>query len=306
MLITLALAMALIVIALATVLPEIGQRIRRDREDELRHRGTAYMRAIQHFYKKFGRYPTRPEELENTNNLRFIRKLYKDPVNRDPATGKERAFKFLHPQDISNGMLGQMPGLGLPGQPGQSPGGLGGAQGGAGSAMAMAGLAAMAAQAGGMPPTANPIGQAPAGDESEKPSDAAGNPSGSSPSGPGSGSSSSGPNGPTFGGGPIVGVASASTSKEKTIHVFNDKNHYKDWLFFYVQGQERGGLLVGPVQPGMPTNGGLNGMMPGAALQGQTPGLGQASGLGQGQGVAQPQAPSAQTQQNQAPAPPEQ
>ena len=46
------------------VLPEIGQQIKRDREEELCHRGTAYMRAIQHFYKKFGRYPTRMEELE--------------------------------------------------------------------------------------------------------------------------------------------------------------------------------------------------------------------------------------------------
>src|ERR1700730_6700979 len=64
MLITLMLALAVITIALLTVLPEIGQQIRRDREEEMRHRGTAYMRAIQHFYKKFGRYPTRVEELK--------------------------------------------------------------------------------------------------------------------------------------------------------------------------------------------------------------------------------------------------
>src|ERR1019366_5102485 len=131
MLITLVLAMALITIALLTVLPEIGQQIRRDREEEMRHRGTSYMRAIQHFYKKFGRYPSRVEELENTNNLRFIRKPYKDPINRDPATGKERDFKLLHQTDISlnNGpVLGQIPGQSvLPGQGGrQGQGGLGG------------------------------------------------------------------------------------------------------------------------------------------------------------------------------------
>src|SRR5271168_2922163 len=78
MLITLMLALALIAIVLLTALPEIGQQIKRDREDELRHRGTAYMRAIQHFYRKFGRYPTKVEELESTNNLRFLRKRYKD------------------------------------------------------------------------------------------------------------------------------------------------------------------------------------------------------------------------------------
>src|ERR1700724_122388 len=121
MLITLMLALALIAIGLLTVLPEIGQQIRRDREEEMRHRGTAYMRAIQHFYKKFGRYPMRVEELENTNNLRFIRKRYKDPINRD-AAGHERDFKLLHQTDISlnNGpVLGQIPGQGgLQGQAG--------------------------------------------------------------------------------------------------------------------------------------------------------------------------------------------
>src|SRR6267378_6748550 len=143
MLITLMLALALITIALLTVLPEIGQQIRRDREEEMRHRGTAYMRAIQHFYKKFGRYPMRVEELENTNNLRFIRKRYKDPINRDPATGQEKDFKLLHQTDITlnNGpVLGQVPGQSMPGQgglPGQggfggAPGGLGGLQGGLG------------------------------------------------------------------------------------------------------------------------------------------------------------------------------
>jgi len=148
MLITLVLALALITIALLTVLPEIGQQIRRDREEEMRHRGTAYMRAIQHFYKKFGRYPTRIEELENTNNMRFLRKRYTDPMNRDPATGKERDFKLLHQQDITlnNGpLLGQIPGQsGLPGQAGlQGQGGVGGMQGGlAGLQSALGGLAA--------------------------------------------------------------------------------------------------------------------------------------------------------------------
>ena len=73
------------------------------------HRGTEYMRAIQHFYKKFGRYPTRVEELENTNNLRFLRKRYKDPLIHDQQ-GKEKDFKLLHQQDVNLGggsMLGQ-------------------------------------------------------------------------------------------------------------------------------------------------------------------------------------------------------
>src|SRR5450755_4227779 len=126
MLITLMLAVALMSIAMLAVLPRIRQQIQRDRELELQHRGTAYMRAIQHFYKKFGRYPTRVEELENTNNLKFLRKRYKDPVNRDPATGKERDFKFLRQQDITLNSGPVLPGQtqGQPpfgGQGGQSP-----------------------------------------------------------------------------------------------------------------------------------------------------------------------------------------
>ena len=53
------------------------------------HRGVQYSRAIRAYYKKFGRYPTKIEDLENTNNMRFLRKRYKDPL-----TGKD--FKLLH------------------------------------------------------------------------------------------------------------------------------------------------------------------------------------------------------------------
>src|SRR5580704_19416345 len=169
MMITLMLALAMITLAMLAVLPDIRQQIRRDREEEMRHRGTAYMRAIQHFYKKFGRYPARVEELENTNNLRFLRKRYKDPINRDRVTGKEKDFKFLTQQDITlnNGpVLGQTPGQGgLGGQGasgafGAAQGALGGMQGGIG------GLGG--AQSGAVQPPASPGSQTP-------PSGAAGN-----------------------------------------------------------------------------------------------------------------------------------
>src|SRR6266481_3000367 len=261
MLITLMLALALIAIGLLTVLPEIGQQIRRDREEEMRHRGTAYMRAIQHFYKKFGRYPMRIEELENTNNLRFIRKRYKDPINRDPATGQEKDFKLLHQTDITlnNGpVLGQVPGQSMPGQgglPGQ--GGFGGGQGGLGGLQG--GLGGLGTQPGGLQQTRNPDAQTAASGDAGNPS--SGNPpdTGGNPDSAESSSSnsiaksgfSSGFNGPTFGGGPILGVASAS--KAKTIRVFSDKNHYNDWLFIYVPQADRGGLLTGPVSLNGPT-----------------------------------------------------
>ena len=272
MMITLMLVLALIAIGLLTVLPEIGQQIRRDREEELRHRGTAYMRAIQHFYRKFGRYPSRLEELEDTNNLRFIRKRYTDPMSVDRETGKEKDFKLLHQMDIglNNGpVLGQAPGQsGFPGQ-----GGFGGAQGGLGGLQG--GLGGSGTQTGGLQ-------NSPSGDSSNPSSaDATGNSSqpGSSSSNSNT-SSGSGFNGPTFGGGPILGVASTN-KKDKTIRSFFGKNHYNDWLFIYLPTADRGGLLTGPVNPGMQATGGLTpGVAGGATGQG---GLGQ--GLGQGQGL---------------------
>src|SRR5947209_12470171 len=77
-------AVALILIALTAALPAIGTQIKRDREDELIHRGHQYVRAIQLYYRKFGRYPASIDELKSTNNLRFLRREYADPI-----TGKD-------------------------------------------------------------------------------------------------------------------------------------------------------------------------------------------------------------------------
>ncbi len=316
MMITLMLALAMVTLALLVALPEIKQQIVRDREDEMRHRGTAYMRAIQHFYKKFGRYPTRVEDLENTNNLRFLRKRYTDPMNVDRETHKEKDFKFLHQQDISlnNGpVLGQtagqsgFSGLGQGGA--QGPGGFGGMQGGLGGLGGMqGGPGGFGAQPGGLQQTGPGFasansGNTSSGSSSSDNSDASGN---SNASGSSSSNSSSGLgfNGPTFGGGPILGVA--SLSKQKSIRVFFTKNHYNDWLFIYLPMADRGGLLTGPVNPGVQTGavgGGIGGMTPGQAggLPGQG-GFGQ-SGFGQGFGPGSNPSQGLQPQTPQTPAP---
>ncbi len=316
MMITLMLALALITIGLLAVLPEIKQQIVRDREDELRHRGTAYMRAIQHFYKKFGRYPTRVEELENTNNLRFLRKRYTDPVNIDKTTGKEKDFKFLHQQDISlnSGMvLGQTPGTNLQGGASGLMGGGAPGQGGFGSAGAFGGgqggVGGFGSQPGGPQQPGNQnsasgnSANVASGGSSDTSSSGSSDASGSSSSGSASSNSinSSNLGGPTFGGGPILGVA--STSKQKSIHVFYTKNHYNDWLFIYLPMADRGGLLNGPVNP----TGGVTSGIPGAVTPGMPGmpggmpgqgGFGQSSfgtGGSQGLGGQSPQSPTPQT-----------
>jgi type II secretory pathway pseudopilin PulG len=295
--ITLMLALALITIALLTALPNIRQQVRRDREVELIHRGNSYMRAIQHFNKKFGRYPSRVEELENTNNMRFLRKRYTDPVNIDPVTGKEKPFKFLTQLDVS---LNNGPVLGLnPPQSGptgpQSP--FGGSQATGGN-RPQSGLNTGSANSDNSESdpsaTVTPIGGHPAGG-SEDAVDA------DTKVTPSTSSSGSGLNGQTFGGGPIIGVASMN-KKDKTIHVFYTKDHYNDWYFIYLQAADRGGLLTGPLNPNAPTPN-LNGNALGQQQTGTGNGFGQGGGTGiqqnngPGQGLQPPPPPSGQPPQ---------
>jgi type II secretory pathway pseudopilin PulG len=84
-------AVTLLLIALAAAAPKMSTQIKHDREEELIHRAHQYTRAIQLFYRKFNRFPSSIEELENTNNVRFLRRRYPDPV-----TGKDewRLIRF--------------------------------------------------------------------------------------------------------------------------------------------------------------------------------------------------------------------
>src|SRR5260370_6567955 len=92
-LLMLMLFVALLAIAGGALAPTITFQVRRDREEEMIHRGVQYSRAIRRYVKKTGRYPSRLEELENTNNIRFLRQRYKDPL-----TNKE--FKLPHVGEV--------------------------------------------------------------------------------------------------------------------------------------------------------------------------------------------------------------
>src|SRR5580658_7021877 len=84
---------SVLIIAAAVAAPNLAFQIKRDREEELVHRGVQYTRAIRNYAKRTGRYPVRAEDLLGGPDQRFIRKLYKDPM-----TGKD--FKFLHLDDV--------------------------------------------------------------------------------------------------------------------------------------------------------------------------------------------------------------
>ena len=242
-LLLLLLGIALLIIAAAVAAPTISFDIKRDREEEMIHRGVQYSRAIRAYYKKFGRYPVKLEDLESSNNMRFLRKRYKDPI-----TGQD--FKLLHFGDVKlmfggAGMMGgTIPGVGpMNGAPGMNaaPGTLGQA----------AGINALSA---GIAATQIASAMQNNAQGSVVPGQTDSTQAGSDSNGPGadsntSNSQSSGnqSSNPTFGGGPIVGVV--SSSKLETIREFNHKKKYNEWQFIYDPGTDRGGLLMTPNQP---------------------------------------------------------
>jgi type II secretory pathway pseudopilin PulG len=233
-LITLMLFISLLTIAALAVLPEIVHQIQRDREEEMINRATGYRRAVQKYYKKFGRYPTRLEELESTNQSRFLRKRYQDPITR-------KDFRLVRMGDPALNMLG-LGGAGLGPGLGQGPGQQSFVSSPTGGVRTAGANDANMPRVTGLPQqqstgTPNPAGSDSENSETPVEAKAASSSSDSSPA----------PGGQVFGGGPILGVA--SVSKAKTIREFNKKNHYNDWLFIYDPSADRGGLLKGPVQP---------------------------------------------------------
>ena len=81
---------AAVAFSLYTQIPRVGFESMREKEQLLMDRGNQYKRAIQVFYAVNHRYPARIEELENTNEKRFLRRRYKDPL-----TGKDE-WRLIH------------------------------------------------------------------------------------------------------------------------------------------------------------------------------------------------------------------
>jgi type II secretory pathway pseudopilin PulG len=237
-LLTLMLFVTLLAIAAAAVAPSIAFQIRRDREEELIHRGVQYSRAIRRYVKKTGGYPVRIEQLENTNNIRFLRKRYKDPI-----TGQD--FKLLHLGDVKltfgPGIAGAKPIGGANPAPGSPT--LGGL-----ATQRLAGAAAQGVTDGANAPATSTTGDN-SGQNTSQANSGAQSQSQANQSQPNQGVAAGGDDLPAkvFGGGPIVGVA--STSKAASIREFNKKNHYNQWQFIYDPASDRGGLLSTPNQP---------------------------------------------------------
>ncbi len=227
----------------------------------------------------------RVEELENTNNMRFLRKRYKDPV-----TGQD--FKVLHLGEVQlafgGGIAGATPVNGVNAVPGVPT---------LGGAAQVLGAQAQSSPASGITNVSQ--GSASTSDQNKNAAvqnlqGGEGNTQQPDSSSQAQGSSDSGKTTPqTYGGGPIVGVV--STSKKETIRVFNKKNHYNQWQFIYDPNSDRGGLLNTPAQPP------LQGVAPQVGQTGQ-PGQPTTTGPGIQLGTS-PQNPAPQPVQPQQPQP---
>ena len=219
-LLALMLTLTLLLAALAVEAPRIAQQIKREKEEELVHRGKDYATAVKRFvHKNGGRYPVSVEQLENTNHIRFLRKKYVDPM-----TG-ESDWKMVHVGEAEIKIPAPNPGLS--GGGGQNPG-LGG---GTGLQTNTPGTVTPPPQ-GIAQPLTGPTGQ---------PQPQQGNNLGSlTTTGIG--------NGQTVGGGQIMGVA--SVNKGLSIKEFNDKDHYDEWFFVYdLRLEQSGGTGVTVAAP---------------------------------------------------------
>jgi type II secretory pathway pseudopilin PulG len=329
MLVGLIVAIFFILLALSVAAPKVAQELRREREVEAVHRGNQYVRAIRLYYKKFGHYPGSIEQLEKTNNIRFLRQRYVDPI-----TGKDdwRLIKVGEAKTTVKGFFGQplaglTPGLGsAAGNASAGPAGAGAAgagqpgfgassSGGPGySSPGTGGFGSSGAPTlGGSSPGASTNGPATNGPATLGSSGASGSSDSSGSSGAGAtntlGSASgiaSQSSGSTAGGAPFVGVG---VPKEgDSITVLNEQTTYNTWEFLYdprIEQLYAKGALFGGGASGLGSAAGNSSGIGGAApttpgfgttpASGSTPGYG--TGPGNGSGTSSPTAPPQQPQQ---------
>jgi hypothetical protein len=81
---------AIIAIGLYEQLPRAAFEAQREKEQLLIDHGEQYIRGVQLYVRKLGKYPAKIEDLDNTQNIRFLRKHYIDPM-----TGKDE-WRLLH------------------------------------------------------------------------------------------------------------------------------------------------------------------------------------------------------------------
>lgn len=290
MLVGLIVAIFLILLVLGVAAPKVARDLRREREVEAEHRANQYVRAIQLYYKKFGHYPGSMDQLEKSNNIRFLRQRYVDPL-----TGKDdwRMIKVGENKTTVKGFFGQplaglTPGLGTAAGM-ASQGAIGaGAQGSSSStSTSTSAFGTSSTGAGGLGSSSSPGSSSPSafGTPTSGPGAATSGTSGSafgsssgsafgSSTGTGSSGSSSGIGSQsatsfTGGGAPFMGIGSSKTGD--SIVEPNEQTTYQTWEFLYdprIEQLKAKASLFG----GTPTASGSSGL--GSASGNVSPGFG--------------------------------
>ena len=218
--------MALLTISLALAVPDVIKSIQRDRDLETYHRGMQYRRAIQLYYRQFHAYPPNLDALVATNNVRFLRKKYIDPIS-----GKVDWKPILFGQNktpTAMGFFGQPLAGGATTIAGTGPSGGNLSSGGSGGGILPGGISDIFGGSSGSSTTSTPssTGTTGAAGTSSTGATASGTAGSSTAS-----SDQSGQSGQTFGGAGIIGFEPASA--KQSILIYKKKQHYNEWEFTY-------------------------------------------------------------------------
>jgi hypothetical protein len=234
---------------MSVAVPKMTRSIQRDHELETMHRGKQYIRAVQLYYRKFHAYAPSMDALVKTNEIRFLRKKYIDPM-----TGKDDWKPLMFGQNKAPtvmGFFGQalatgstLAGIGMSGGNGVS--GLGGANGSQNAAGTLGSIFNSQQGTGSTTtqnPTTGPGATGTDGSGSSTGTDASGGTGATDSNGnpiPGGGtnglSSTGATAGQTFGGAGIIGVTPASP--KPSLLVYKKKTHYNEWEFDYDPAME--------------------------------------------------------------------
>jgi len=219
--------MALLALSLTIAAPKIARSIQRDRDLETFHRGMQYRRAIQLYYRKFKAYPPNVEALIHTNDIRYLRKKYTDPITGQ-ADWKPIAFG-QNKTPTAMGFFGQPLAGNASTLAGTGPGGGAGLAGAQGSAFG--GPSSGSGSIFGSSDSGNPQSPSAGASSSTENPGATGSTGTTSLGGTSSTGAGSNSSGPTFGGAGIIGFSPASD--RTSILVYKKKQHYNEWEFTY-------------------------------------------------------------------------
>jgi len=85
---------AAVALMLYQQVPRVAFETQRDKEMLLIERGGQFQRAIQLYYNAYKKWPSKLEDLENTNQKRYLRRRYVDPM-----TGKDE-WRLVHTNGV--------------------------------------------------------------------------------------------------------------------------------------------------------------------------------------------------------------